>query len=154
MEMDGGHWYTADEGGFAIRVPAHWQAEADPEEEGGVELWHPDGVGELHLVGFASAADEPPDPAEELYAFLEEQGIELEEDEVEDLELSDEGELALCEYLSEDEETGETLYWLVGVAALPGRLVFAHYTCAADEEERERDKVRAILRTLRASASG
>jgi len=149
MEMAGGQWYTAEDGSFAVRIPAPWQAEADP-EEGGVELWHPDGVGELHLVGFAASADEPPDPAEELYAFLEEQGIELEEDEVEDLELDDAGELALCEYLSEDEETEETLFWLVGVAALPGALVFAHYTCTAGEEELEREQLRSILRTLRA----
>ena len=144
--------YTDAEGGFELRLPAGWYAEPDP-EAGGVEVAHPDGAGALHLVGFPQPPEEFPDPAEELYAFLEEQGVELEEDEVEDLELPGGGELALCEYVSEDEdgEEGET-FWMTGVATAPGGLVFASYSCAAGEEEEEREAVRGILGSLRLGA--
>lgn len=147
-------WYTAADGTFEVRLPSGWLAEPDP-EEGGVEIWHPEGAGELSLLGFPLPPGERPDPGEELYAFLEEHDIELEEDEVEDAELSDGGELALCEYVSEDEATGEATYSLVGVGALPGSLVFAHYICAAEEEGAELEEVQDIVRSLRAgSASG
>jgi hypothetical protein len=146
--MDEAGFYTAEDGTFVVRLPAGWQAEADP-EEGGVDLWHPDGPGELNLLAFAAVSDEAPDPAEELYAFLEENGIEIEEDEVEDIELASGGEMALSEYVTEDEESGDVTYWLVGVAVLPSALVFAHYTCALGEEDAEREQVLALLRTLR-----
>lgn len=141
--------YTDAEGGFDVVLPAGWSAEPD-EEAGGVEISRPDGVGVLHLIGFPQPGDDFPDPAEELYAFLAEQGVELEEDEVEDLELPGGGEMALCEYLSEDEEEaeGET-FWMTGVATAPGSLVFATYTCAAGEEDEEREAVRRILASLR-----
>jgi hypothetical protein len=148
--MDGAADYTAQDGTFAIRVPAGWQTEPDT-EEGGVDLWHPDGAGDLHLLGFpAPSGAEAPDPAEELYAFLEENDIELEEDEVEDVELPSGAEMALCEYVTEDEESGEATFWMVAVAVLPESLVFAHYTCPLGQEEAERDQVRALLQTLRA----
>jgi hypothetical protein len=146
--MDEAGFYKAEDGTFMVRLPAGWQAEPDA-EEGGVDLWHPDGAGELHLLAFAAASDEAPDPAEELYAFLEENGIELEEDEVEDLELASGGEMALSEYVTEDEESGDSTFWMVGVAVLPSALVFAHYTCALGEEDAEREQVLALLRTLR-----
>src|SRR5687768_6228110 len=90
---------------FSLTLPEGWVAE--PDEEEGVSVYAPEGVGLLHLVAFP-ADDEPQDPADELYAFLEEQGIEIEEDEVEDVELAAGGELALCEYLSEEEEEDES----------------------------------------------
>lgn len=141
--------YTDEEGGFGVLVPEGWYAEADP-EVGGVELAHPDGAGLLHLVGIPQPEGEFPDPAEELYSFLEEQGVELEEDEVEDLELESGAEMAVCEYVSDDEEegAGET-FWMVGVATAPGSLVFATYSCAAGEEEEERETVLRTLRSLR-----
>jgi hypothetical protein len=58
-------------------------------------------------------------------------------------------EMALCEYLTEDEDAGENLYWMVGVAAAPGRLVFATYFCPAGQEAREREAVRGALGALR-----
>lgn len=148
-------WYAVAEEGFAVRIPDGWVAEPDP-EEGGVDVSRPDGVGMLHLYGFRHAHEDESDPGEELYAFLEDQGIELEEDEVEDFDLAGGAGLALCEYLSEDEEEEaeedeepEVTFWLVGVAALPGALVFAHYTCPLGEEEEERETVRRILRSIR-----
>lgn len=110
--------------------------------------------GSLHLLGFALPADELPDPAEELFVFLDEEGVELEEDEIEDLELAG-GEAAMCEYLTEPDEDdaepeeAEATYWLTAVAVLPGVLVFASYHCEAGEEERERDAIRKILASLR-----
>lgn len=147
--------YTDPEHGWDLRLPAGWTAEADA-EEGGVEVWNPDGVGALHLIGFPQPPDEFPDPAEELYAFLDEQGVELEEDEVQDLELADEAEMAICEYLSEDEDDpeAEPTFWTVGVATAPGMLVFATYSCPAGEEERERESVRRILASLRPHGRG
>ncbi len=140
--------YVDHEGGFAVQIPEGWLAELDREEEG-VELREPEGVGVLHLLGFPQPADEVPDPAEELYAFLEDQEIELKEDEVEDLSLGDRAEMAICEYVAEEEgEDEEPTYWLLGVATAPGVLVFASYSCPAGEEERERDAVRAILRSI------
>lgn len=139
--------YTDPEGVFDVRVPDGWYAEPD-EEAGGVELAHPDGAGALHLMGFAQDPGEFPDPAEELYAFLEEQGVELQEDEVEDVPLAGGAELALCEYVSEEEGVGET-FWRVGVATAPGGLVFASYSCAAGEEDEERETVREVLASLR-----
>ena len=94
-----------------------------------------------------------PDPAEELYSFLEERGVELEEDEVEDVPLEGGAELALCEYVSEDEEEGESLYWMVGVGTVPGILVFATYFCTAGQEDAEREAVRAALASLRIEAA-
>lgn len=136
------------EGRFDLLIPGGWSAAAD-EEDGGLEVWDDKGVGTLHVIAFAQGPDEFLDPAEELYAFLEERGVELQEDEVEDLLLQDEAELALCEYTSEDEEDGEALYWMVGVATAPGVLAFATYFCPAGQEHREREAVRASLESLR-----
>jgi hypothetical protein len=134
---------------FEVETPERWEVEED--EEGGFLLSDPDGPGLLHMVAFAQTEDEHPDPAEELYAFLEDQGIELEEDEVEDVDLGGEGELAFCEYLTEDEEADEEVatYWLVGVAILPGFLVFSNYSCPVGEQDVERELVRRILASLR-----
>ncbi len=143
--------YTARQGGYEIAVPAGWTAEPDA-DEGGVELSHADGAGVLHVIGIPQPEDEFPDPAEELYAFLEDRGVELEEDEVEDVPLEGGAEMALCEFLSEDEEEGESLYWMVGVATTPGALVFATYFCPAGAEEKERDAVRGALSSLRLHA--
>lgn len=138
---------------FDFEIPDGWQAEID--EEGGIQAGQAEGAGLLHLISFEQESGEPLDPAEELYIFLEDQGIELEEDEIEDLDLVSGAELSLCEYLSEDEEEGEgesgreTTYWLVAVATAPGNLVFASYTCPAGREDEERETVREILTTLR-----
>ena len=134
---------------FSLALPEGWVAE--PDEEEGVSVASAEGSGLLHLVAFPHAADEELDPAEELYAFLEEQGIEIEEDEVEDLELPAGGGLALCEYLSEQDEEGEeeeTTYWLVGVAVGPGTLLFISYSCPSGEEEQERSSIRKILESI------
>lgn len=145
--------YTDPEGRFSFAVPPGWSVEADP-EEGGVEAWDDEGPGNLHLLGFDAPDDDFPDPAEELYAFLEDRGVELEEDEVDDLELEGGGELAFCEYEAQDEEgeDDETLFWMVGVATMPGVLVFATYFCPAGEEGREREAVRGVFASLRLSA--
>jgi hypothetical protein len=139
------------DGRFDLIVPAGWSAEAD-EEDGGLEVWNESGVGTLHLIAFPQGADEFLDPAEELYAFLEERGVELQEDEVEDVVLEGDGELALCEYSSEDEDDGEELFWLVGVATAPGVLAFATYFCPAGAEEQERETILTALRSLRLQA--
>ena len=131
---------------FSFSLPEGWVAE--PDEEEGVSVYSPEGVGLLHLVAFPATEDHEPDPAEELYAFLEEQGIEIEEDEVEDVDLAGGAELALCEYLSEEEEEDETTYWLVGVAMSPATLVFVSYSCPSGQEEKERASLREILTSL------
>ena len=139
------------EGRFTIGVPAGWSAAPD-EDQDGLEVWKEDGAGTLHLISFAPGGDDFPDPAEELYSFLEERGVELEEDEVEDVPLEGGAELALCEYVSEDEEEGESLYWMVGVVTAPGTVVFATYFCTAGQEAAERDAVRSALSSLRIEA--
>lgn len=133
---------------FSLVLPAGWVAEKDEEE--GVAVFLPEGPGLLHLVAFPDPGDDMLDPAEELYAFLEEQGVEIEEDEVEDIELGEGAELSYCEYISEDEgESDESTYWLVGVATGPGRLIFVNYSCAAGDEEQQREVLRDLLRSLR-----
>jgi hypothetical protein len=133
---------------FSFQVPPGWVAERDEEE--GVLVSAPDGVGLLHLVAFPGSPDDMADPAEELYAFLDEHGIEILEDEVEDLELPEGGDMSLCEYLAEDEEEAdESTYWLVAVTVAPGSLVFASYSCPAGEQEVERAAVREVLTSLR-----
>lgn len=135
---------------FEVEIPVGWTAE--PDEEGGISISSPEGAGLLHVIAFAQPGDEMLDPAEELYAFLEDQGIELEEDEVEDVELPGGEELSLCEYLAEDDEEGEepeTTYWMVGVATAPGNLVFCSYSCPAEAEADEGPAVREILTSLR-----
>jgi hypothetical protein len=139
------------EGRFTVQVPAGWSAAPD-EDQDGLEVWKEDGAGTLHLISFAPGGEDFPDPGVELYSFLEERGVELEEDEVEDVPLEGGAELALCEYVSEDEEEGESLYWMVGVGTAPGILVFATYFCTAGQEEAERDTVRAALASLRIQA--
>ena len=134
---------------FSVALPPGWLAE--PDEEEGVSVYAPEGTGLLHLVSFEHDGAEPADPAEELYAFLEEQGVEIEEDEVEDLDLAGGAELSYCEYLAEEEDE-ESTYWLVGVATGPGTLVFVNYSCPAGEEEKERDAVHALLSSLQLRA--
>jgi hypothetical protein len=137
------------DGRFTIVLPAGWSAEPD-EDQGGLEVWREDGIGTLHLISFEGDEDFA-DPAEELYAFLEEDGVEIEEDDVEDLEIA-EGELSICEYQSEDDDEdgeGEVTFWMQGVATAPGVLVFATYICPAGEQQAERDIVRQALGSLR-----
>ena len=151
-----GNRYHDREGGFSVLLPKGWTAEADP-EEGGSVLFDPDGAGSLHLLGFPAPADEPPDPAEELFAFLDEEGIELEEEDVDDLPLDAPAAMAVCEYITEPENGGadeESTFWLVGVATAPERLVFATYSCAAGEEAAEREKVLSTLASLRLEQIG
>lgn len=140
--------YADPEGRFDLVVPPGWQAAPDEDDEG-VEVWNESGAGTLHIIAFEQDADEFPDPAEELYAFLDERGVELEDDEVDDVPLESGAELALCEYISEDEEEGVELYWMVGVATAPGVLVFATYFCPAGQQEAEQAPVREALGTLR-----
>ena len=138
------------ENAFSVTIPDGWEVERDEEE--GINLASPDGPGLLHIVPIEQPPGEMLDPAEELYAFLEDQGIELEEDEVEDVELTGDAELALCEYLAEadeEEDDERATYWMVAVATAPGKLVFGNYSCPAGEEEAERETVRAILASLR-----
>ncbi len=135
------------EGRFTLRLPDGWSAAPDEDGSGGLEVWCEDGAGTLHLVSFE--AEDFADPAEELYAFLEDRGVELEDDEVEDLALEGGAEMALAEYEAEDEDEGEATFWLVGVAASPATLVFATYIAAAGEQEAELERVREALATLR-----
>ena len=139
-----------DPTGFSLIVPPGWSAEAEA-EQGGVDLWGPGEHGTLHLIGLPQPPDEFPDPAEELYAFLHEQGVELQEDEVEDVELEDDAEMALCEYVADDEEAPEEppTLWLIAVATAPGALVFGTYSAAEADAEGELGAVREILRSLR-----
>lgn len=134
------------EGRFTLTPPEGWSAAPD-EDEGGLEVWREEGAGALHLVSFD--AEDFADPAEELYAFLEDRGVELEEDDVEDLALEGGAEMAFAEYETEDEDEGESTFWLVGVASAPGTLVFATYLAAAGEQEPEVEEVRRALGTLR-----
>jgi hypothetical protein len=138
--------YEGPDGSFELLVPDGWSAERD-EADGGLLVSAEGGEGLLHLMPFEREAGEGVDPAEELYAFLEDQEIELEEDEVEDVELEGEAAAAVCEYISEDGD--ESVYWLVGVVTAPGQLLFASYSCALGAEEREREVVMNILRGLR-----
>lgn len=149
--MIGGERLTADV--FEMTIPAGWTHEED--EEGGILLAGPSGAGLLHVMSFDQGGDAL-DPAEELYVFLDGQGVELEDDEVEDVELDADSDLAYCEYLTEedDEEGSEgdeeaATYWLVGVATRPGRLVFCSYSCPAGSQEVEREVVLDALKTLR-----
>jgi hypothetical protein len=135
------------EGRFSLVPPPGWSAAPD-EDQGGLEVWSEDGVGTLHLIGFDSG-DDFADPAEELYAFLDDRGVELEDDDVDDLPLDGGGELALAEYEAEDEDEGDALFWLTGVASVPGVLLFATYLCPAGAQEAEVELVRQALGTLR-----
>jgi hypothetical protein len=138
------------DGRFTLVPPPGWSTAPD-EEDGGLEVWPAEGSGTLHLMSFDAGDDDFPDPAEELYAFLDDRDVELEEDEVADVPLGDGGELAIAEYEAEDEDEGDVTYWLVGVATGPGALVFATYLCPAGEHEAEAELVRASLATLRLS---
>lgn len=137
------------EGRFEVRLPPGWTYEED--EEGGMLLASAEGPGLLHLVSFEQDEGVPLDPAEELYVFLEDQGVELEDDEVDDLELP-EGELAYTEYLTEDDDPDAeepSTYWLVGVATWPETLVFCSYSCPAGSQDVERERAIGILGSLR-----
>ena len=139
------------DGRFTLVAPPGWQAEPD-EEQGGLEVWSEQGAGTLHLISF-DAGDDFADPAEELYAFLDDRGVELEDDDVDDVPLDGGGELALAEYEAEDEDEGDVTFWLVGVATAPGALVFATFLCPAGQHEAEAERIRAALATLRLSAA-
>ena len=135
---------------FVGFLPPGWITEPDP-ESGGIDVFRPDGSGVLHLLAFPGEEDEFLDPAEELYAFLDEQGIELQEEELEDLDLPGNAEMAFTEYAAEDgdEDEEEPTFNMMGVATAPGMLVFASYSCPAGEENQERDAVIRIFRSLR-----
>jgi Icc-related predicted phosphoesterase len=137
------------EHGYAFDLPAGWTAAPDPDGDG-EELFHPEGAGIVHLVPLSAGTGEE-DPAEELYAFLDEQGVELEEDEVEDIELEGGGLLSYCEFGMEEEldegEGTEEVRWLVGIASGPRGLLLITYS-APEGEEAEVAAVRALLATL------
>lgn len=141
--------HTDPEHGYSLSLPEGWRASPDPEGDG-EELFHPDGAGIVHLVPL-TAGSGGEDPADELYAFLAEQGIELEEDEVEDLELEG-GLLSYCEFGTEEEleDGGETeaVRWLIGIAAGPRGLLLITYSAPEGEDE-EIAALRAMLATLR-----
>lgn len=137
--------YRDASGRFDVTLPDRWVAEPDGEE--GVLLYRDEGFGLLHLMPFARGADEELDPAEELYAFLVEQDIELEEDEVEDLGLEETGALAFCEYLAE--EADEVVYWLMAVAVTHGLLLFGSYSCPSEYRGMEREPVVETLKSIR-----
>ncbi|HEX2078194.1 MAG TPA: hypothetical protein VHG08_10815 [Longimicrobium sp.] len=139
------------DGRFTLVPPPGWSAAPD-EEQGGLEVWPEEGDGTLHLISF-DAGEDFADPAEELYAFLDDRGVELEEDDVTDVPLEGGGELAWAEYEAEDEDEGDVTWWLVGVATGPGTIVFATYLCAAGEHEAGAELVRAALGTLRLAAA-
>jgi hypothetical protein len=139
------------EGRFSLVPPPGWRHAPD-EDDGGIEVWSEDGPGTLHLISFDSG-DEFADPAEELYAFLEDRDVELEEDDVDDVPLEQGGELAVAEYEAEDEDEDDATFWLVGVATAPGALVFATYLCPAGEQEAEVELVRATLGSLRVGSA-
>lgn len=149
-------WYRNPEEEYEIRLPRGWMVDPAAEEDG-VEIHPPTGAGVLHLLAFSYTPIGPADPADELYGFLAEQGIELAEDEVEDLPLAAGAEMALCEYISEEadaddemEDGGEeSTFWLVGVATGPDRLLFASYSCPAGAETADLDGVREALASLR-----
>lgn len=136
--------YADEEGNFLVTTTDGWKSEKDP--EGGLLLHPPEGNGLLHLIPFSRDPEEEIDPGEELYAFLADQEIELEEQEVEDIALADGSTLALCEYATEDEE--ERVHWIIGVAATPGQLVFANYSSSAGADEADGEAVRGILSSL------
>jgi hypothetical protein len=140
--------YQQSDGSFTLVLPSGWELEPD-EDDGGVIVLRADGCGILHLMPFDREPGEESDPAEELYAFLEDQEIELQEDEVEDVDLGGTGEAALCEYLAEEGE--ELIHWLVCVATAPGQLLFGSYSCPAEEKgaEAELDLARGVLTSLR-----
>ena len=144
-------WQRVDlDPAFELEIPAGWEAERD--EEGGVLVSAADGAGLLHLVAFPQPPGPVQDPGEELYAFLEQGGIELEEDEIEDVELADGAEMSVCEYIAEeDPDAGdvEATYWMVAVAVRPGCLVLCSYSCPLGEQDAERAVVLDILRGLR-----
>ncbi|MQA90137.1 MAG: hypothetical protein GEU90_07870 [Gemmatimonas sp.] len=139
--------YDEGDGSFDLKLPDDWDLNLD--EEGGVVVAKLDGCGLLHIMPFSRDPGEDDDPADELYAFLEDQEVELQEDEVEDVELSGAGAGALCEYLAEDGEG--PIHWLVFVATAPGQLLFASYSCSTDQEggEVEAKEAREILTSLR-----
>jgi hypothetical protein len=137
--------YREADGAYDLDLPAGWQMERDA-EDGGLLISAEDGVGLLHLISFDREPEEETDPAEELYAFLEDQEIEIEEDEVDDFELEGSGAIALCEYLAEEED--EVAFWMVGVATAKGQLIFASYSCPSGEEEKESVVVRDILASI------
>jgi len=140
--------HTHTEHGYSLTLPEGWEAAPDPDGDG-EELFHPQGAGIVHLVPLAAASGEE-DPAEELYAFLAEQDVELEEDEVEDLELTGGGALSYCEFGTEEElEEGgaEQVRWLVGIALGPRGLLLITYS-APEGEDAEVEAVRGMLATL------
>lgn len=139
-------WYDDGETRFGVGVPEGWESEED-EEDGGLLLWPKEGDALLHLIGFARAEEEIPDPAEELYAFLDGEEIAIEEDEVVDLTLEAGDEAAYCEYIEEEED--EITHWLVGVATGPGQLVFLNFSRPWEEGTEIGSDVRDILGTIR-----
>jgi hypothetical protein len=128
--------YNDGEGAFEVTLPASWSAEKDG--EGGLLLFGDQENALLHLMPFSRDPEEETDAADELYAFLAEHEIELEEDEV--------ALLALCEYETDEDE--EEVYWMVGVAAAAGQILFASYSCPASEAANESEIVREILASL------
>ena len=137
--------YNDTEGSFRLSVPAGWEVARD--EEGGLLFSHGEGGGLLHVLPFARDDAEEIDPAEELYAFLEDQDIELEDDEVEDVELDAGGSIAICEYVAEEDD--DAVFWMIGVTTGPGQLVFASFSCPAEDQEGEREAVLGMVRSLR-----
>lgn len=141
-------------GRFDIVVAPGWVTETDA-AEGALILFRPESEGNLELLSFPFTPEEGTDPADELFAFLDEEDVLLLEDEVEDFELEGGAGLALCEYVSEEEAEGdgaEQLFWLVAVATGQHGLVFASYSSPAGTEQADRADVVQMLRSLRLDA--
>ena len=63
--------YRERDGSFDLSLPDGWDLERD--EGGGLLASTADGCGLLHLIPFERDSAETADPADELYAFLEDQ---------------------------------------------------------------------------------
>lgn len=136
-------------GWFRLTLPDGWEADGDEEP---VAIYHPDGAGALQITA-ETPRPLPPGGKIDVFlmlrAFLKQTGVDFDESLA--TRTTEKGlDRAFYEYTAESPEEGKAVWrsWMVTNHDI---VVFLTYACRKEDEDRERDLVEGIIRSLELS---